>query len=122
MENEMNINGEVWVKKSSLKENIEEYDFDPVYSKEILIETDNYVFTASVLANEDFTGSSMVSLEIDDKSDKEKDHWYNHTFLKSISNESGPGYNYLCGKFSGEGKAAILKICKIIDEKGWLDE
>ena len=122
MENEMNINGEVWVRKSSLKENIEEYDFDPIYSKEIIIDIDTYVFTAYVLSNEDFTSSLMVSLEIDDKSNKEKDHWDNNTFLKSISIEDGPGYNHLCGKFSGEGKAAILKICKIMDEKGWLDE
>jgi hypothetical protein len=127
MENRIEINGVWYVREDAITNpltHLEEEEFELIFSKECLYETDKYCFVASKIRKDDSDEYYQdISITVKEKiNGDQKEYWDNNLWFKGIlrgnpeSIESLNKDTTLCE----QGKRQFKAFLHILKEEGWL--
>lgn len=131
MENRIEINGVWYVREDAINDSLdhlETEEFELIFSKECLYETDNYCFVASKIRKDDGDEYYQdTSIKVKEKIDRDPDswkeeYWDNDLWFKGIlegnpdSIQSLNKNTTLCEQGKKQFKAFLFRL----KEEGWL--
>ena len=131
MENRIEINGVWYVREDAINDSLDDLEteeFELIFSKECLYETDNYCFVASKIRKDDGDEYYQdTSIKVKEKIDRDPDswkeeYWDNDLWFKGIlegnpdSIQSLNKNTTLCEQGKKQFKAFLFKL----KEEGWL--
>lgn len=116
MENRIQVKGKWYVLESEIKK--ETFKFDPIYTRQILIETDNFSMEFSVHEIDSIFKYPIISFH--NKIADIKDYWDNENWILGIYKKNKESF-YEIKDLSDEVKEALILIVDLAYEKGYLE-
>lgn len=115
MENRIQVNGKWYVLESEIKKT---FEFDPIYTREILIETNSFVMEFSV--HEIDSVFKYPTISFFNKINGVQDYWENEDWILGILKRAEKSLNEM-KDLSNEAKEALILIIDLAYEKGYLE-
>lgn len=115
MENRIQVNGKWYVLESKIKK--ETFKFDPIHTRQILIETDIFAMEFSVHEEDSVFGLPMISFH--NKKTGFQDLWDNENWILGIYNKNEESFDEI-KDLSNETKEALILIVDLAYKKGYL--
>lgn len=115
MENRIQVNGKWYVLESKIKK--ETFKFDPIHTRQILIETNNFVIEFSVQEVGSVLKYPMISFH--NKKTGFQYLWENENWILGIYNKNKESFDEI-KDLSNETKEALILIVDLAYKKGYL--
>lgn len=116
MEDRIEINGVWYVREEHIEEK-EDFTFEIIESREIMIETESFIMEGVVL--EDNGKTSMPSIDIKYKNGMEGECWDREKFLVGLAQCDRESLHKI-RDYSEELKSAAIYISRLMVDKGWI--
>jgi hypothetical protein len=115
------INGFWYVKEDTISKE-EKIELNPMYSEEITVESNDFVFTATKLFGDDtVTQLGDIDIKFTDKRVKpwKEEYWDNILFIKGVLNKDTESLGHL-SNFSSDDIKYLQAFLKYLRDKDWL--